>query len=36
MATFDATGETAVTRHRIDKGQAWLIGVSWRDVVQRN
>lgn len=36
MATFDATGETAVTRHRIGKGAAWLIGVSWRDVVQRN
>jgi len=36
MATFGTTGEAAVARHSIGKGAAWLVGLSWRDVVQRS
>lgn len=35
LASFPGGG-TAVTRNRIGKGSAYLVGLLWRDVIQRN
>lgn len=35
LANF-SDGQAAVVRNRLEKGTAYLIGVAWRDVVQRN